>query len=137
MGYQNFSKKQIRSLINLGKKLKKKYRIKSKNFLGHSDIAPLRKVDPGPKFPWQKLSKNGLGIWYKKKNIKIPSRGKNSLKNLFFKNLKFLGYRYFSKKLRRPSDNRIITAFQSKYLPRNISGFIDEKTYIISQLLAR
>ena len=70
LGYQNFSKKQIMSLINLGKKLKKKYRIKSKNFLGHSDIAPLRKVDPGPKFPWQKLSKNGLGIWYKKKTSK-------------------------------------------------------------------
>ena len=137
LGYQNFSKKQIRSLINLGKKLKINYKIKSKNFLGHSDIAPLRKVDPGPKFPWQKLSKNGLGTWYKKKNIKISSRGKNSLKNLFFKNLKFLGYRYFSKKLRRPSDNRIIIAFQSKYLPKNISGFIDEKTYIISQLLAR
>ena len=56
---------------------------------------------------------------------------------LFFKNLKFLGYRYFNKKFRRPSDKRIIIAFQSKYLPKNISGFIDEKTYIISQLLAR
>ena len=46
LGYQNFSKKQIMSLINLGKKLKKKYKIKSKNFLGHSDIAPLRKIRP-------------------------------------------------------------------------------------------
>ena len=94
-------------------------------------------MDPGPKFPWQKLSKNGLGIWYKKKNIKIPSGRKNILKNLFFKNLKFLGYRYFNKKFRRPSDKRIIIAFQSKYLPRNLSGHIDKKTYIISQLLAR
>ena len=43
-----------KSLIFLCKKLKKKYLIKSENFLGHSDIAPLRKIDPGEKFPWRK-----------------------------------------------------------------------------------
>jgi N-acetyl-anhydromuramyl-L-alanine amidase AmpD len=40
----------------LCKNLKKKYSIKKENFLGHSDIAPLRKLDPGEKFPWKKLS---------------------------------------------------------------------------------
>ena len=40
-------------LINLCKKLKKKYKIKNKFILGHSDIAPLRKIDPGEKFPWE------------------------------------------------------------------------------------
>ena len=55
-GYQNFSKKQIKSLISLCKNLKKKYAIPKENFLGHSDIAPLRKTDPGEKFPWKKLS---------------------------------------------------------------------------------
>jgi N-acetylmuramoyl-L-alanine amidase len=43
--------------------LKKKYIIKTENFLGHSDIAPLRKLDPGEKFPWKKLSKYNLGYW--------------------------------------------------------------------------
>ena len=51
LGYQNFTKKQINSLIILCKKLKKKYKLKKENFLGHSDIAPLRKIDPGEKFP--------------------------------------------------------------------------------------
>ena len=78
-----------------------------------------------------------LEFGIKKKTSKSLQEEKNILKNLFFKNLKFLGYRYFNKKFRRPSDNRIIIAFQSKYLPRNLSGHIDEKTYIISQLLAR
>ena len=49
---QNFPKKQIFSLIKLIKKLMKKYKIKKENILGHSDIAPLRKIDPGEKFPW-------------------------------------------------------------------------------------
>ena len=55
-GYQNFSKKHIRSLIKLCKNLKKKYKIPKENFLGHSDIAPLRKIDPGEKFPWKNLA---------------------------------------------------------------------------------
>ena len=50
-GYQNFSNLQIKSLIWLCNDLKKKYAIKKENFLGHSDIAPLRKNDPGEKFP--------------------------------------------------------------------------------------
>ena len=56
---------------------KKKYSIKKENFLGHSDIAPLRKSDPGEKFPWKKLSKYNLGKWYKKKKpIKNKFRNK-------------------------------------------------------------
>ena len=66
-GYQNFSKKQIKSLLKLCKILKNKYKIKKENFLGHSDIAPLRKIDPGEKFPWKKLSIHNFGKWYKKK----------------------------------------------------------------------
>ena len=61
LGYQNFTKNQIKSLIKLCKIIKKKYRIKKENFLGHSDIAPLRKIDPGEKFPWKNLSLQGLG----------------------------------------------------------------------------
>jgi len=52
-GYKKFSKKQISSLLKLSKFLIKKYSISSKNILGHSDIAPERKKDPGEKFPWK------------------------------------------------------------------------------------
>ena len=69
-GYQFFSKTQIKSLIWLCKKLKKKYLIKTENFLGHSDIAPLRKIDPGEKFPWKILSNHKIGKWYRFKRIK-------------------------------------------------------------------
>ena len=66
--YQSFSSHQIESLIQLCKILKKKYKIKKNNFLGHSDIAPLRKKDPGEKFPWKKLSLYNIGKWYPQKN---------------------------------------------------------------------
>ena len=59
-GYKDFSPSQIKSVISLSKKLKKKYKIKKENVLGHSDIAPLRKIDPGEKFPWKLLSKKKI-----------------------------------------------------------------------------
>ena len=60
-GYENFSNNQIKSLVALCNKLKKQYNLKKENFLGHSDIAPLRKLDPGEKFPWKRLSNNNIG----------------------------------------------------------------------------
>ena len=58
-GYNKFNSKQINSLKKLLSFLIKKYNIKADNVLGHSDIAPDRKKDPGEKFPWKKLSKKG------------------------------------------------------------------------------
>ena len=63
-GYASFKKKQISTLVKLCKILKKKYKIKTKNFLGHSDVSPLRKIDPGEKFPWEFLSIKKIGIWH-------------------------------------------------------------------------
>ena len=59
-GYQKFTRPQINKLVKLCKKIKRKYNIKNRFILGHSDIAPLRKVDPGEKFPWIYLSSKGL-----------------------------------------------------------------------------
>ena len=59
-GYKNFSSKQIFSIKKLLKFLIKKYNIKYHNILGHSDIAPSRKKDPGEKFPWSVLAKKNF-----------------------------------------------------------------------------
>ena len=59
-GYRNFSFKQILSLKKLLYFLIKKYRIKKNCVLGHSDISPSRKKDPGEKFPWEMLAKKKL-----------------------------------------------------------------------------
>ena len=134
--YQNFTDIQIRNLIILCKNLKKKYFLKKESFLGHSDIAPLRKEDPGEKFPWKKLSKYGLGIWYKKSKKKLQVNKKKEIENLFFQNLYKIGYRYFDLKKRRVKDKLVIKSFQKRFLPKNISGKIDKKTFKISHFLA-
>ena len=135
-GYQNFSRQQISSLIKLCTKLKKKYLIKKENFLGHSDIAPLRKADPGEKFPWKKLSKSKIGKWYAKFNNKVEVNPKK-MEALFFKNLQKFGFRYFSTNKKNFNDVMIVKAFQRHYLPNYITGKIDQKTYKISHFLIR
>ena len=135
-GYQTFSHKQIKNLIILCKKLKKKYYIKKDSFLGHSDIAPLRKIDPGEKFPWRKLSSHNLGVWYKNNRKINLNYNRKNIKIIFFKNLKKLGYRYFDIFKRRSSDYKIIKSFQLRYLPKNVTGKIDKKTLKISHFLA-
>ena len=134
-GYQSFSKKQILSLIKLCKNLKKRYSIKEENFLGHSDIAPLRKNDPGEKFPWKKLSFHKIGTCLKRKKTKVKLNLQNREK-LFFINLKILGYRYFSIFKRNSKDKKIIRSFQQHYLPDNVNGKIDQKTFETSYFLA-
>jgi N-acetylmuramoyl-L-alanine amidase len=133
-GYQNFSSEQINSLIKLCKNLKKKYLIKKENFLGHSDIAPLRKMDPGEKFPWKKLSIHKIGKWYENTMNEIVIN-KKQMEILFYKNLKTLGYRYFSLNKRKSEDKKIISSFQRHYLPNNVTGKLDKKTYKISHFL--
>ena len=134
-GYENFNNKQINSLIRLCKNLKKKYNLKKENFLGHSDIAPLRKNDPGEKFPWKKLSAHNLGCWYSTKKYKFKNKSNALIKILFFKNLYKLGYRYFDLKRRNVRDKKVIKAFQQHYLPNNVNGKIDKKTFKISHFL--
>ena len=133
-GYENFSRRQIISVINLSKKLKKKYKIKKENILGHSDIAPLRKKDPGEKFPWKLLYKKKLSLWHsieekeckKLRNIKLKDT-KNFYKRLF----KF-GY-----KMTNNSDEKIkiYKNFQRRFRPELISSIVDQETNMILKSL--
>ena len=98
-GYKKFRKKQISALIQLIKKLIKKYNIDKKNIVGHSDIAPLRKKDPGEKFPWKILAKSNIGIWHNLKQKKLMKNRKKKIlkkeKLIFFK---FLNKIFFYQK---------------------------------------
>ena len=136
INYQSFTKKQIFSLIKLIKLLMKKYKINKKNILGHSDIAPLRKLDPGEKFPWNYLSKKGVAVWYPKNKIKADEIEVKSMRKIFFKNIYKIGYRFFSLSKKSNKDKKIIMAFQRRFLPNEVNGKITKKTLKISQLLA-
>jgi len=140
-GYKKFSKKQINSLINLSKFLIKKYKINKRNILGHSDIAPDRKKDPGEKFPWEYLAKKNIGIWHnldKKKLIKLRKKKCNEImKNLFLNNLFSIGYT--KKEKNNVKNNRYLTfvikTFQRRFRPELINGKIDRECLLISQNL--
>jgi len=135
-GYEEFTNEQINKLIRLCLNLKRKYKIKNSNIVGHSDIAPLRKQDPDERFPWKKLKRNQLGIWHKNLNSRSKKLNDKKVKKLFFKNLFKIGYRYFDKNKRTKKDAFIVKAFQRRFLPNDVTGIISKKTYIISHFLA-
>ena len=141
--YKKFSKKQNQSLKKLSQFLIKKYKIDKKNILGHSDVAPTRKKDPGEKFPWKYLAKFGIGKWHSlpQKNLIKNRRIKISLidKKIFFKNLLSIGYSIKSPtKLKKDKFLNLITiAFQRRFRPEIVDGKIDKECLIISQNLIK
>jgi len=141
--YKKFSKKQIYSLLKLGEFLIKKYKINSKNVLGHSDIAPERKKDPGEKFPWKYLSENKIGLWHtlnKQELIKNRKLKTSQIeKEFFFNNLFKIGY---SKKI--PKDlnkdrylKDVTKAFQRRFRQELLDGEIDRESLLISKNLQK
>ena len=145
INYKKFSIIQLAALVKLSKFLIKKYRINSKNILGHSDIAPERKKDPGEKFPWKLLSKEKIGYWHnlnqneliKNRNLKTSSKEKN----LFLTNLFKIGYQknflYNSNFNHIRFDQIISKAFQRRFRPEIINGKIDQECLLISQNLVK
>ena len=142
-GYKKFTKKQTSSLLKLSRFLIKKYKISPNNILGHSDIAILRKKDPGEKFPWEYLSKNKIGIWHtlnkqdliKNRKLKISKIEES----IFFRNLFKIGY---SKKY--PKDDsknkylrELTKTFQRRFRQELINGKIDQECLIISKNLTK
>lgn len=72
-GNQSYTFEQLNSLTILLDRLKNEYKIPAANFIGHGDIAPTRKIDPGSLFPWKQLSKKGFGLWWDDTtNITVP-----------------------------------------------------------------
>ena len=132
--YTNFKKKQLSSLIKICKILIKKYKIKKRNIVGHSDISPLRKIDPGEKFPWKELADKKIGIWHNckaKDLIKFRQvRISNKFKSEFINNLKKIGYCFNNKK--KTNFSKTVEAFQRHYRKELINGIIDKECLIIA-----
>ena len=139
--YKKFSKKQIKSVLRLSSFLIKKYKIKSNFILGHSDIAPDRKQDPGEKFPWKYLSKNKIGYWhnlnekklFKYRNLKIDKLDKDK----FIKNIYKLGYPKNIFYNKHKYLKLLTAAFQRRFRQELINGIIDQECLIISDNLIK
>ena len=134
LNYQIFSNVQMQVLEKLLKLLINKYNIKTKNILGHSDIAPDRKLDPGELFNWHRLAKKKLAY--------CPLVKKHSPKKVFFKlgdrnkEIKKIKLKLIKIGYKCSQDNYfdiymklLVEAFQRRFLPEKINGVIDGKVY--------
>ena len=140
LGYTNFSKKQILSLVKICKHLIKKYKIKKKYIVGHSDIAPLRKIDPGEKFPWKKLAEKNIGIWHTNKSDFLKKLRKIKItkyedKIKFIQNLKKIGYGF--PKNSKFIFNKTLESLQRRFRKELINGLLDKECLIIAQNLSK
>ena len=140
-GYKEFSSKQIFSLSKLIKYLIKKYNIKKQNILGHSDISPDRKKDPGEKFPWKKLAKKKLCKWHNLDEKKIEKLRNFKIKDLeekkFHRNLCDIGYTKIAGKNTKIKKINLIKAFQRRFRQKLINGKIDKECLLISKNLVK
>ena len=141
--YRNFSKQQIQSILRLSKFLIKKFKIDKKNILGHSDVAPDRKKDPGEKFPWQYLSKKQVGLWHTLSNPLLKKKRMQEInkrsKKYFYNNLLKIGY-----SLTNPNNIKkdrflifVVKAFQRRFRQDLINGIIDQECLMISNNIAK
>lgn len=119
--YEKFPNQQISQLEKLILELQNKYNISNANILGHSDISPDRKIDPGPKFPWQRLFKNGIGLMPKTYTSKSKrNTTSNEIKNLQIL-LKKFGYNLKVNGFMDKQTLLVLYAFQSHYCPNELS----------------
>lgn len=109
-GYRDFAEDQIASLITLCHSILMRHPIPSWRVLGHSDVAPARKEDPGELFPWQRLAKAGIGLW---PQGVASDLGADALSR----------YGYDPSALQE----NVITAFQRHFRPKKLNGQWDSE----------
>ncbi len=139
-GYKNFSSKQIFSLKKLLNFLIKKFRINKKCVLGHSDVSPGRKRDPGEKFPWEMLAKNKIGFWHNLNKKKIKKfRNKKFLtkieEKMFLKNLYKIGFNDVEGVKSNQNLKFLTLAFQRRFRQSLVNGKLDNECLLISKNL--
>ena len=139
--YEKFSNKQMNSVKKLLRFLMVRYKVNSKNILGHSDIAPSRKKDPGEKFPWKELAKLKLAYWHRlsKKKLKKYRLKKINLsdENKFFINLHKIGYTEAQSKSPAKRKRFLIKAFQRRFRQELVNGICDQECLILSKNLLK
>ena len=125
LGYRPFPKEQMRSLVPLLADIVKRHQVPRANVVGHSDVAPARKQDPGEYFDWGLLARYGLAVARPTRGLVDP----NWTDGGFLLALERYGYDVGDAKA-------AVTAFQRRFRPELVDGEIDgESRAILLQLL--
>ncbi len=134
-----FDELQIKKVAQLVQDIAARYDISPKNIIGHADMAPSRKIDPGAKFPWKRLYIDyGIGAWYDEfdKQFFLNQDGFASatipeIKQAFRK----YGYQINDTDTWDKASRDVIYAFQLHFRPQQPTGNMDSETYAILQAL--
>lgn len=134
-----FNQQQIELITHLTKDIVKRYKLDPTNVIAHSDIAPLRKSDPGPLFPWKGLASIGVGAWPDENVVKkyIAQRDKYAIASVseIQKALAKYGYTIPQTGELDKETKRVISAFQMHFRPADFSGTPDVETEAIALAL--
>ena len=123
--YQDFPQPQIDAVIALVKKIVAEHKILPERVIGHSDIAPGRKPDPGPRFPWKQLAKEGLILWPDEAEVAVRLPTFTALvpdAAWFQENLGKHGYQVPRNGMLDQETRSVIASFQMKYRPSKFDG---------------
>ena len=134
-GWQPYPDAQLRALIPLLKDIVARHQILPRNLVGHSDVAPQRKQDPGPAFPWKTLAEAGLGRWYDEARA-AELTGQYRREGLppmiaIQEKLRRAGYAVPATGMLDAETRRVISAFQMHYRPARHDGEPDAETLAI------
>ncbi|OZI74122.1 N-acetylmuramoyl-L-alanine amidase [Bordetella genomosp. 12] len=137
--YAPYAPTQIAALTQLLRAIAERHGIRPENIVGHSDIAPQRKLDPGPNFPWRALAQAGIGRWYDEAAAAamLPRLQADGLPDVawFQAELARLGYdNPRHGRLDRATRN-VLAAFQMHYRPARYDGEPDAETAAIMQAM--
>ncbi|MDR0661002.1 MAG: N-acetylmuramoyl-L-alanine amidase [Prevotellaceae bacterium] len=130
-GFEPFSERRIDSVLVILKSIKERYKMPARNFIGHMDIAPGRKVDPNKYFPWKRLAAEGYGLWYDEDKAKQMSEDPTAVASLRDSMINFVLLGYGVKK-----PEITIEAFKSRYTVADKSGKLSDYDKHVLRLLA-
>ena len=133
-----FEPAQIQALVPLAKDIIKRYNIEPQNVVAHSDIAPQRKDDPGPLFPWQSLAQQGIGAWPDASRVAFYLNGRSPNAPIASYTLLDLLARYgydVKPNMTRLQQMRVIAAFQMHFRPTRYDGVADMESLAIAEAL--
>lgn len=128
-GYVPFAQGQIIALEMLLQSIIERHALPADCLLAHSDVAPDRKEDPGELFPWRDLAAKGFGLWPAPSPEDQGPAKDGEITQLLLK----IGYDTTGEQ----ATDAAVTAFQRRYRPSNIDGFVDDETLALLRALAR
>ncbi|MEQ5191962.1 N-acetylmuramoyl-L-alanine amidase [Klebsiella pasteurii] len=133
-----FNPAQIDALIPLAKDIITRYHIAPQNVVAHADIAPQRKDDPGPLFPWRRLAEQGIGTWPDARRVAFYLQGRPSYEPVDAAALLDVLSRYgyqVTPDMTPEQQKRVIMAFQMHFRPERWDGVADAQTLAIAEAL--